>query len=114
MLATVALLSTGTASADDLTRDSRPALQQLVAQNPAAAKVKSEVPQAFRRKRAKECSKKDCANRSRIGISGEHRHNYWRNRPRSPRADPGTSISACRVGWLVFPAISGCMASLRM
>jgi lipid-binding SYLF domain-containing protein len=43
MLATVALLSTGTASADDLTSDSRRALQQLVAQNPAAAKVKSKA-----------------------------------------------------------------------
>ena len=37
MLATVALL--GTASADDLTSDSRRALQQLAAQNPAAARV---------------------------------------------------------------------------
>src|SRR5437667_6807183 len=42
-LATVALLSTHTASADDLTSDSRRALQQLVAQNPAAAKVKSKA-----------------------------------------------------------------------
>src|SRR6266403_3092015 len=41
MLATVALLSTRTTSADDLTGDSRRALQQLVAQNPAAAKCKS-------------------------------------------------------------------------
>src|SRR6266516_4315566 len=41
MLATVALLGTRTASADDLTSDSRRALQQLVAQNPAAAKCKS-------------------------------------------------------------------------
>src|SRR5947208_11998950 len=41
MLATVALLSTHTASADDLTNDSRRALHQLVAQNPAAAKCKS-------------------------------------------------------------------------
>src|SRR5216117_2284503 len=41
MLATVALLSTHTASADDLTSQSRAALQQLVAQNPAAAKCKS-------------------------------------------------------------------------
>jgi lipid-binding SYLF domain-containing protein len=40
MLATVALLSTRTASADDLTSDSRRALQQLIAQNPAAAKAK--------------------------------------------------------------------------
>ena len=42
-LATVALLSTGTASADNLTNDSRRALQQLVAQNPAAAKCKSKA-----------------------------------------------------------------------
>ena len=41
MLAALALLSTGIASADDLTGDSRRALQQLVAQNPAAAKCKS-------------------------------------------------------------------------
>ena len=41
MLAVLALLSTRTASADDLTGDSRRALQQLVAQNPAAAKCKS-------------------------------------------------------------------------
>jgi lipid-binding SYLF domain-containing protein len=41
MLATVALLSTHTASADDLIGQSRAALQQLVAQNPAAAKCKS-------------------------------------------------------------------------
>src|SRR5438128_7787226 len=40
-LATVALLSIHTASADDLISDSRRALQQLVAQNPAAAKCKS-------------------------------------------------------------------------
>jgi lipid-binding SYLF domain-containing protein len=39
MLATVTLLSTHTASADDLTSQSRAALQQLVAQNPAAAKA---------------------------------------------------------------------------
>src|SRR5438445_10103135 len=43
MLATVALLSTHTASADDLTSQSRAALQQLVAQNPAAAKCKSKA-----------------------------------------------------------------------
>src|SRR5436190_22731560 len=43
MLATVALLSTHTASADDLTSQSRAALQQLVAQNPAAAKAKSKA-----------------------------------------------------------------------
>ena len=41
MLAVLALLSTRTASADDLTGDSRRALQQLVAQNPAAAKCNS-------------------------------------------------------------------------
>jgi lipid-binding SYLF domain-containing protein len=41
VLAALALLSTRTASADDLTSDSRLALQQLVAQNPAAAKCKS-------------------------------------------------------------------------
>ena len=41
MLATIALLSTRTASADDLTSQSRAALQQLVAQNPAAAKCKA-------------------------------------------------------------------------
>ncbi len=43
LLAAVALLSTATASADDLTSDSRRALQQLVAQNPAAAKCKSKA-----------------------------------------------------------------------
>src|SRR6266542_1506393 len=43
LLATVALFSTGTASADDLMSDSRRALQQLVAQNPAAAKCKSKA-----------------------------------------------------------------------
>ena len=43
MLATVALLGTHTASADDLTSDSRRALQQLVTQNPAAAKAKSKA-----------------------------------------------------------------------
>jgi lipid-binding SYLF domain-containing protein len=41
ILATVAFL--GTASADDLTSDSRRALQQLVAQNPAAAKASSKA-----------------------------------------------------------------------
>ena len=41
LLATVALLTTGTASADDLISQSRRALQQLVAQNPAAARCKS-------------------------------------------------------------------------
>src|SRR6266550_4919320 len=40
MVVTAALLSTHTASADDLTTDSSRALQQLVAQNPAAAKAK--------------------------------------------------------------------------
>ena len=39
MLTVVTLLTTGTASAD-LVSDSRRALQQLVAQNPAAAKCK--------------------------------------------------------------------------
>jgi lipid-binding SYLF domain-containing protein len=39
ILASVALLSTHPASADDLTSQSRAALQQLVAQNPAAAKA---------------------------------------------------------------------------
>ena len=43
MLAIAALLGTRTASADDLTSDSRRALQQLVAQNPAAAKCKSKA-----------------------------------------------------------------------
>ena len=43
MLATIALLGTRTASADDLTSQSRAALQQLVAQNPAAAKVRSKA-----------------------------------------------------------------------
>jgi lipid-binding SYLF domain-containing protein len=41
LLAAVTLLSIRTAAADDLTSDSRRALQQLVAQNPAAAKCKS-------------------------------------------------------------------------
>ena len=41
MLATLALLSAGAASADDLISQSRHALQQLVAQNPAAARCKS-------------------------------------------------------------------------
>src|SRR5438309_3999786 len=43
LLAVVTLLTTRTASADDLTSDSRRALQQLVAQNPAAAKAKSKA-----------------------------------------------------------------------
>jgi lipid-binding SYLF domain-containing protein len=42
MLAVVTLLTSGTASAD-LISDSRRALQQLVAQNPAAAKCKSKA-----------------------------------------------------------------------
>src|SRR5213595_3999498 len=42
MLAVVTLLTSGTASAD-LVSDSRRALQQLVAQNPAAAKAKSKA-----------------------------------------------------------------------
>lgn len=41
ILAAVTLVATSTASADDLTSQSRRALQQLVAQNPAAAKCKS-------------------------------------------------------------------------
>src|SRR6266513_341332 len=41
MLAAFTILSTLTASADDLSSQSRAALQQLVAQNPAAAKCKS-------------------------------------------------------------------------
>jgi lipid-binding SYLF domain-containing protein len=40
-LVAIALIAVRTASADDLTRDSRQALQQLVAHNPAAAKVNS-------------------------------------------------------------------------
>src|SRR5437016_7458911 len=43
LLAVVTLLTTRTASADDLTSDSRRALRQLVAQNPAAAKCKSKA-----------------------------------------------------------------------
>src|SRR5438128_11906260 len=43
MLATVALLGTHTASADDLTSQSRTALRQLVAQNAAAAKANSKA-----------------------------------------------------------------------
>jgi lipid-binding SYLF domain-containing protein len=43
MLAAATVLTIGTASADDLIRDSRRALQQLVAQNPAAAKAKSKA-----------------------------------------------------------------------
>src|SRR5437773_5533674 len=43
MLVSVALLSTRTASADDLTSQSAAALRQLVAQNPAAAKCKSKA-----------------------------------------------------------------------
>lgn len=41
ILVALTLLTVRTASADDLTSDARHALQQLVAQNPAAAKVKS-------------------------------------------------------------------------
>ena len=43
VVATVALVITGTASADDLVAQSRSALHQLVAQNPAAAKCKSKA-----------------------------------------------------------------------
>ena len=42
-LAAIALLVTSTASGDDLIGNSRRALQQLVAQNPAAAKCKSKA-----------------------------------------------------------------------
>ena len=41
--AAIALLGASTASADDLIGNSRSALQQLVAQNPAAAKCKSKA-----------------------------------------------------------------------
>jgi lipid-binding SYLF domain-containing protein len=41
MLIAITLFTAATASADDLIRDSRRALQQLVAQNPAAAKAKA-------------------------------------------------------------------------
>src|SRR6266516_2463006 len=41
MLTAFTILTTLTASADDLTNQSRAALRQLVAQNPAAAKCKS-------------------------------------------------------------------------
>lgn len=43
MLAAATLLTSGAASADDLVSQSRRALQQLVAQNPAAAKAKSKA-----------------------------------------------------------------------
>ncbi len=43
MLGAVTLFTAGAASADDLTSQSRAALQQLVAQNPAAAKCKSKA-----------------------------------------------------------------------
>jgi lipid-binding SYLF domain-containing protein len=43
VIATIAFLSTRVASADDLTNDSRRALQQLVAQSPAAAKANSKA-----------------------------------------------------------------------
>jgi lipid-binding SYLF domain-containing protein len=43
MLTAVTLLTVGTASADNLVSESRRVLQQLVAQNPAAAKAKSKA-----------------------------------------------------------------------
>src|SRR6266566_9924845 len=43
MLAAFTILTTLSASADDLSSQSRAALQQLVAQNPAAAKCKSKA-----------------------------------------------------------------------
>jgi len=43
MFAAITLLAARTATADDLTSDCRRALQQLVAQNPAAAKCKSKA-----------------------------------------------------------------------
>jgi lipid-binding SYLF domain-containing protein len=43
MLAAVILFTAGTAFADNLVSDSRRALQQLVAQNPAAARAKSKA-----------------------------------------------------------------------
>ena len=43
ILAIVALFTTGTASAGDLIREFRRALQQLVAQNPAPARAKPEA-----------------------------------------------------------------------
>ena len=43
ILVALTLLAVRTASADDLTSDSRHALQQLVAQNPAAAKCRSKA-----------------------------------------------------------------------
>ena len=43
ILVALTLLAVRTASADDLTSDSRRALQQLVAQNPAAAKCKAKA-----------------------------------------------------------------------
>jgi lipid-binding SYLF domain-containing protein len=43
LLAAVTLLTTRAVCADDLASDSRRALQQLVAQNPAAAKLKSKA-----------------------------------------------------------------------
>jgi lipid-binding SYLF domain-containing protein len=43
MLATVTLFAVGTASADNLVSESCRALQQLVAQNPAAARCKSQA-----------------------------------------------------------------------
>ncbi len=44
ILVALTLLAVRTASADDLTNDARHALQQLVAQNPAAAKANSKAP----------------------------------------------------------------------
>ena len=43
ILAAITLVTTGTVSADNLVGDSRRALQQLVAQNPAAAKCKAKA-----------------------------------------------------------------------
>jgi len=43
ILVALTLLAVRTASADDLTRESRHALQQLVTQNPAAAKANSKA-----------------------------------------------------------------------
>ena len=44
ILVALTLLAVRTASADDLTNDARHTLQQLVAQNPAAAKANSKAP----------------------------------------------------------------------
>lgn len=43
IVAAIPLVTSGTASADNLIRESRAALQQLVAQNPAAARAKSKA-----------------------------------------------------------------------